>query len=184
MNQALLSNAPYLRNMPSSVATNQKQIGDTIDSNVIVVDFARRSASTRLTPSATPAKSAVPEWRKIAIGRLAALHRLADGWDGASSVAISGPALAKADRILGLAFDGVVFAAPPAAVPCGDGSVQLEWWLTDTRFELLIEPDGHLEGWAQDRKTGHEVEAEGSAAIQLLSKWSRRLTADKLINQA
>ena len=88
--------------------------------------------------------------------------------------------IAKADRVLELIFDGIAHPAPPAAVPCADGALQLEWWLTDTRFQLSVEADGGLEGWALDRESGHEASAFNAKAIELLRKWASRLTADKL----
>lgn len=103
-----------------------------------------------------------------------------DGWDGASSLAVPHDVLAKADRLLTLAFNGVSHPAPPATVPCADGTLQLEWWLVDTRFELSIEADGAMEGWGLDRESGHEASATGTKAFELLRKWSARLTADKL----
>jgi hypothetical protein len=124
------------------------------------------------------------EWREIAVERLAALRDRLNGWDGEGSVRPDDALLSKAERILDLVFEGKRFPAPPTAVPCGDGSIQLEWWLVDTRFELMIEPDGKMESWALDRLSDHSVEASGPAAVELLSKWAARLTADKLLRQA
>jgi len=149
--------------------------------NVVRVDFARRTASrgeqANVEVHATCDKL---QWRQVTSDRLSRLRRLVDGWDGAGSVGMSERAIAKADSILSLVFDGITHPAPPAAVPCADGALQLEWWLTDTRFELSIEADGCLEGWALDRESKHEVSASDGKAVELLRKWAKRLTADKL----
>lgn len=151
------------------------------ESNVVSIDFGRRTAalSDRFR-SGTDAGSDAPEWLNTASDRLAHLRRLADGWDGVGSIGVSADTIAKAKRILELAFDGVAHPAPPATVPCGDGTIQLEWWLIDTRFELSIDADGRLESWGLDRESDHEASAVGTMAIELLMKWASRLTADKL----
>lgn len=151
--------------------------------NVVHVNFGRPGRGEIAAKEPAPnAASDVSEWREVAVRRLSALNRLSDGWDGPGSIGISDGLLARAERILELAFEGRRFPAPPAAVPAGDGSVQLEWRLIDTRFEFVIETNGEMEAWAQDRTSGHEWSALGSAAIELLSKWSARLTADKLLS--
>jgi hypothetical protein len=134
----------------------------------------RQKASDQSTPAITA------EWREIASKRLAALHSLEAGWDGVGSVPISETAIAKADRLLDLAFNDVPFPAPPSAVPCADGSLQLEWWLSDLRVELAIEDAGEVELWVQNRSTGREYTALGAEALTLLLRWSKQLTADKL----
>lgn len=148
--------------------------------NVVAVDFKRKQRAVPAQEAAN-VSAAAKEWRQVATSRLADLCRLAEGWDGVGSIGIPGGVLAKANRVLDLAFSGGTHPAPPTAVPCGDGSIQLEWWLLDTRFEFTIETNGEMEAWALDRDNGHEFSAEGSDAIELLSKWSGRLTADKLV---
>lgn len=146
--------------------------------NVVSVDFKRKIV-----------REAVPEpvcaaWQELAANRLDRLRAYSKGWDGPASLPISHDALARGGRLLALAFENLAHPAPPAAVPCADGSLQLEWWLTDTRFELSIEADGATYAWAQNRLTGEETEAEGKDATNLFFRWARRLTADKLIQLA
>jgi hypothetical protein len=180
---AALANIFYSKDIPFAPAP--APIGYTANSNVIPVDFVAKVVMPHVNDATSAADTTeFPEWRTIATQRLSALHRFLDGWDGDGSLAVAATALAKADRILGFAFEGIAFAAPPVAVPCADGSLQLEWWLTDTRFELSIESNGEMESWALDRSSGQEASAVGTAAIELLSRWSGRLTADKLAQQA
>lgn len=156
-----------------------------IGSNIVFASFAPprpRPASLRSASKGIGADA--PEWRKVARERLANICRYQDGWDGVGSKGISEELTSKADRVLEIAFNGVPFPAPPSAAPCADGSLLLDWWLVDTRFELMIEPNGALEAWALDRGTGHEASADGPAAIDLLRKWAGRLTADKLLPSA
>lgn len=150
--------------------------------NVVSVDFKRKRAATSAQlGNDAPAPS---EWQELASERLASLSLLRDGWDGPLSVAPAPESLARARRILDLAFERARFPAVPAAVPSGDGAVHLEWWLFDARFEFIIEADGSLEAWGLDRTTDHEVAASSTDAIELLAKWSSRLTADKLVAEA
>lgn len=148
--------------------------------NVIEVDFARKMPAQQARSLAGNNMGDLGEWRSVAAERLASLRHFRPGWDGPGSKDIAEPLLALATSILDLAFKGRRFPAPPSAAPAGDGSIQLEWWLVDTRFEMTIEADGDLEAWALDRSSGHEFEASGTEAIELLTKWSARLTADKL----
>ncbi len=147
--------------------------------NVITVDFARKKRK----PSAESEASAA-SWRQIATSRLAALSVLQNGWDGSGSVAISREAVALADRLLEVAFNDVRFAAPPNAVPCSDGAVQLEWWLTDVRLEVVVEASGVSEVWGLMRDTGLEFEATGAQGVEIFLGWAKRLTADKLVSPA
>lgn len=153
-------------------------------SNVVRVDFKRRAPLAATKPADPLSRPADNLWREIAADRLAALARFVDGWDGPASRSIPQESRLKALVLLDAAFTGVRYPAPPAVVPCGDGSLQLEWWLTDTRFEVSISSDGDLEAWGCDRVVNHEVEAFGSASVELLSKWASRLTADKLSTDA
>ena len=142
--------------------------------NVITANFGRRGLRV----------AAASDWLTVASSRLERLRSYGAGWDGPASRAISPYALTRAGHVLTFAFDGVPFPAPPRAVPCADGSLQLEWWLTDTCFEIYVACDGSMTAWAEDRVTGQELEREGSEAINLLLQWARRLTADKLIATA
>ena len=165
------------------------------DGNVIRVNYqsvahaaceptSARDANEPIGNIAHISMNEVTDWKAVATSRLSALHRLRPGWDGQGSIQPSDDILSRASRILDIVFSDVAHHAAPAAVPCADGSLQLEWWLVDTRFELAIEPNGAIEGWALDRMTGREVSAEDAAAIELLAKWASRLTADKLVLQA
>ena len=145
--------------------------------NVLAVDFKRKV----VRECTEQVRSAA--WLEVAANRLDKLRSYKPGWDGPASLSISSEALARAGRLLGLAFENFAHPAPPSAVPCADGSLQLEWWLTDTRFELSIDIDGSTCAWAQNRRTGEEIEAEGTDATNLFFQWARRLTADKLIQQ-
>ena len=118
-------------------------------------------------------------WKKIVARRFADVSMLKTGWDGPASIAIAPNAIATAERLLDVAFRAVEFPAAPSVVPCGDGSVQLEWRLNDTRFELEIELDGQVGAWVLDRPSGISAERTGAAAIQLFLSWAQRLTADK-----
>ncbi len=120
-------------------------------------------------------------WKKVAARRLADVSLLAAGWDGGQSIAVHPNAIATAERLLDVAFRSVAFPAVPSVVPCGDGSVQLEWRLNDSRFELEIEADGQLGAWALDRPSNISTERNGFAATQLLLSWAHRLTADKYV---
>ncbi len=124
-------------------------------------------------------KAMSPSWKKIVARRLADVSLLRAGWDGPASIAVNPNAIATAERLLDVAFRSVSFPAVPSVVPCGDGSVQLEWRLNDTRFELEIEADGQLGAWALDRPSNISAERTGFAATQLLLSWAQRLTADK-----
>ncbi len=146
--------------------------------NVVSIDFNRK-----IVREAVP-KPVCAAWQELAANRLDRLRAYTQGWDGPASLPISHDALARGGRLLALAFENFAHPAPPAAVPCADGSLQLEWWLTDTRFELSIEADGSTYAWAQNRLTGEEIEAEGKDATNLFFRWARRLTADKLIQSA
>ncbi len=146
--------------------------------NVVSVDFKRKIVREA---ASEPVYAA---WQEVAASRLDRLRAYVQGWDGPASLPISHDALARGGRLLALAFENLAHPAPPAAVPCADGSLQLEWWLTDTRFELSIEANGATYAWAQNRLTGEETEAEGKDATNLLFGWARRLTADKLIQVA
>lgn len=143
-------------------------------SNVISVDFKRRGKPT------------VPDlecdsWQKVAAERLDGLREYNPGWDGPASRAISEDVLARAGKLLTLAFQDIPYPAPPAAVPCADGSVQLEWWLVDSKFELTIKTDGSTEAWGHILSTNEECEAMGKDATNLFLQWARRLTADRLV---
>lgn len=146
--------------------------------NVVSVDFKRKTVREAAADTAWAA------WRQVAAERLNALRSYQPGWDGPKSLPISSNALARGGRLLELAFENLAHPAPPSAVPCADGSLQLEWWLTDTRFELSIAADGFTYAWAENRLTGDQTEAEGKDATNLLFQWARRLTANKFIQQA
>lgn len=180
MPPAAFANAVFAASVVYAPAPTPATAQVSCGNNVVRVDFARKQRDERVHGAVADAKTPQPLWRIVATERLSALRRFADGWDGDGSAAISRPSLAKALRLLDVAFASVKYPAPPVAVPCADGSVQLEWWLTDTRFELSISPDGDLEAWACDRLHAHEIEGDGSLAVELLAKWAPRLTADKL----
>jgi hypothetical protein len=120
-----------------------------------------------------------PSWRRIVARRFADVGALTRGWDGPASIAVSLTALGLAERLLEVAFQAVSFPAVPSVVPSGDGSVQLEWRLADSRFEVEVDPSGDVSAWALDRKSGLSIERAGNAAIEMLFNWSSRLTADK-----
>lgn len=155
-----------------------------LDANVVAVDSKQPQAAPRPSLVASVSEGAVGEWREIASRRLHALRQLEAGWDGRNSAPISSALVARADRILDVAFDGVAYPAPPSAVPVADGTLQLEWWLSDTRVELALDHNGDVDIWVQARDTGAEFAAEGADALSLLLKWSRRLTAEKLVTPA
>ena len=135
-------------------------------------------ASFRPQPQAKSSNlvSTLP-WQELFQSRLSSISGLKDGWDGVNSITIDKSVLAKSARLLDVAFSSVDSPVAPAVVPCGDGSLQLEWRLPKTRFEIDIEPNGSIEAWALDRSTGVESMASGLEARSMLIRWAPRLSS-------
>ena len=181
MISAAVANSPYLSTIYAAAKPYEVQEGNA-------VNIGSGKWSEAISEPARPDADASlglddwrkEEWHKITTSRLARLKRLREGWDGTGSIGISSETIAKADHILSLAFSGIAYPAPPATVPCGDGTLQLEWWLIGTRFTFSIEANGSFESWGLDRNSKHEASEVSIKAIELLRKWASRLTADKL----
>lgn len=142
-------------------------------------DLAPAADGTNRVNEVLSRHAGVPLWRTLSQKRLADVSRLRNGWDGPASLGVDGQTAALAMRLLDIAFESVRHPAVPAFVPSGDGALQLEWRLSDTRFELDIEADGELTAWALDRRTGQEHEQIGDAAKEMFFAWATTLTADK-----
>lgn len=131
---------------------------------------------------AIPHIPATAAWKSVVARRFQEALSLEADWDGLDSEAVSSEIVSLADKLLVLAFENIQHPAVPAVVPAGDGSIQLEWRLIDSRFELEISKDSSVEAWALDRSTNHSIEADGAEAISLFISWAQRLTADKFIS--
>ena len=101
--------------------------------------------------------------------RIAALKA---GWDGPGSQALPNRALFLAELYVREALRGCGVVAPPALVPAGDGSIQIEWHRLEGEIELSIEPDGTFHIWGSDNASGTEFEGSGEDALALFRHWS------------
>ena len=109
--------------------------------------------------------------------RFVAISKLLHGWDGGKADPINPDALARAKRLVEFASSLPGKNGPPAIVPCADGSIQIEWHLPDSRFEMYLETDGSASAWWHDRASDKETEAENSLAEVLLGRWAVREAA-------
>jgi len=106
--------------------------------------------------------------------RLKYIGSLESGWDGHLSAPISKISISNARHVIALVREIAPFEKDPAIVPCADGSLQIEWHLVDSRFEMYFENDGSVGAWWDDRSTGREFEAEGTEAHTLIGHWAVR----------
>lgn len=102
------------------------------------------------------------------------LARLQPGWDGGASAPISREALGQVQNAINEVKRLSPFERDPAIVPCADGSLQIEWHLEDSSFEMYFETDGSVSAWWHDRLSDDEWDEEGSTAFALLAHWAVR----------
>lgn len=120
------------------------------------------------------------DWRLLTQSRIGAALSLQDGWDGPKSLGVRKSLAIRAFSLLQLGLSRCARPTAPYAVPCADGSLQLEWHFTSTEFELYFERDGRMSAWAHNRDTGYEIEAEGSSARDLFLRWAPELSSSEL----
>lgn len=107
---------------------------DTPEAGFAWVDFspitAALTSGVQYSQQTTSSRSS--DWRERVAARLAALERLAPGWDSDGGLPVRRRHANRASQFLGLVM-GLGEVPLPDIIPLADGGVQLEWRTSDGR---------------------------------------------------
>lgn len=96
---------------------------------------------------------------------------LRPGWDGPGSSVVAESVIQRAVALARVAMTGMSNPSVPYLMPAGDGSLQIEWDSVHAKLEFCLEPDGSLDFWSRDLRTGAELAGEGAEAMALFLHW-------------
>lgn len=116
------------------------------------------------------------EWFRILKGRLGELLALRAGWDGYQAKPIGLETAFFVAKILETLYVDELQA--PSLVPGSDGSVQIEWHVSDWEIELLVKGPYKIEAYRCNDELEIEDEDEATTDYTVLYGWLRELALD------
>lgn len=134
------------------------------------VDAHQIGTGTFIAPS--PLKAPRSMWMIELDQAAMRVRALQPGWDGPRSGVVAESVIRRAVALASEALCGLAEPAAPYLMPAGDGSLQIEWDRKHAKLEFCLEPDGSLDFWSRDLRTGAEREADGAAALALFRRWA------------
>ena len=109
-----------------------------------------------------------PPWWDEFLEKLRKIAELPQGWDSYGSNPIDPSCIQKAIEVLPkLVNENTPI---PSVVPCSDGAVQVEWHTRGMDVEIEFTPDGRIEAFVKDLRTGEEWDADVNGDILRLRR--------------